>query len=276
MAATPKKPAAKPKAALAKAPLSKAAAKTAAPKAAKASGPPDYSIVVPVFDESGAAPTLAREIAAAFAGTAFELIFVDDASRDDTKAQLIALKAEIPQLRVLGHRKNAGQSRAVRTGVIASTAPIVVTLDGDGQNDPADAPRLAAALKAAGPEVGLIGGERAKRQDSWSKKYASRVANAARRAMLNDQTSDAGCGLKVFRRDAFLLLPYFDHLHRYLPAMMLREGYQVAFEKVNHRPRETGVSKYNNLGRLWASVGDMTGVMWLQRRGRNPSGWDEV
>ncbi|MBN9318380.1 MAG: dolichol-phosphate mannosyltransferase [Caulobacterales bacterium 68-7] len=237
---------------------------------------PDFSIVVPVFDESGAAPALAREIAAAFAGLSHEIIFVDDASRDDTKARLVALRAELPQLRVLGHRKNAGQSRAVRTGVLAARAPIVVTLDGDGQNDPADAPRLAQALKAAAPEVGLIGGERAKRQDDWSKKYASRIANAARRAMLNDETNDAGCGLKVFRRDAFLLLPFFDHLHRYLPAMMLREGYKVEFQKVNHRPRETGVSKYNNLGRLWASFGDMTGVMWLQRRGRNPGGWDEA
>ena len=241
-----------------------------------AAPPLEISVVVPVRDEEGAAAPLAEEIAAAFAGTAHEIIFVDDASRDDTRARLAALKARLPALRVLTHAKNAGQSRAVRTGVLAARAPIVVTLDGDGQNDPADAPRLAAALKAAGPEVGLIGGERRKRQDNWSKKYASRIANAARRAMLNDQTSDAGCGLKVFRRDAFLMLPFFDHLHRYLPAMMIREGYQVAFEKVNHRARETGVSKYNNLGRLWASVGDMTGVMWLQRRGRNPQGWDEV
>ncbi len=251
--------------------------KSAAPHAAAANDfPPNYAIVVPVFDESGAAPILAREIAAAFAGTNFEVIFVDDASHDDTKAQLIALKDEIPQLRVLGHRKNSGQSRAVRTGVLAARAPIIVTLDGDGQNDPADAPRLVAALEAAPPQLALIGGERQKRQDDWSKKYASRVANAARRALLNDGTNDAGCGLKVFRRDAFLMLPYFDHLHRYLPAMMLREGYEIAFEKVSHRPRQSGISKYNNLGRLWASVSDMTGVMWLQRRGRNPQGWDET
>jgi glycosyltransferase involved in cell wall biosynthesis len=236
---------------------------------------PDVSIVVPVYNEEGAAPDLAREIAAAFAGRNFEVIFVDDASKDATRAALTALKSEIPQLRVLGHHKNAGQSRAVRTGVLEARAPIVATLDGDGQNDPADAPRLTDRLAAAPAKLGLIGGERVKRQDSLSKKYASRIANAARRAMLNDQTSDAGCGLKVFRRDAFLRLPFFDHLHRYLPAMMLREGYEVAFEPVNHRHRTTGVSKYNNLGRLWASVSDMTGVMWLQRRGRNPQGWDE-
>jgi dolichol-phosphate mannosyltransferase len=236
---------------------------------------PAVSVVVPVYNEEGAAPDLAREIAAAYRGQAFEIIFVDDASKDGTRAALVALKSKIPQLRVLAHRKNSGQSRAVRTGVIAARAPIIATLDGDGQNDPADAPRLTKRLAAAPPTLGLIGGERVKRQDSYSKKYASKIANAARRALLKDQTNDAGCGLKVFRRDAFLLLPYFDHLHRYLPAMMLREGYEVAFEPVNHRHRTTGVSKYNNLGRLWASVSDMTGVMWLQRRGRNPQGWDE-
>ena len=246
-----------------------------AQSASRVAGTPDVSIVVPVYNEEGAAPNLAREIAAAFAGRDFEIIFVDDASQDATLAVLTALKPHIPQLRVLNHRKNAGQSRAVRTGVIAAHAPIVATLDGDGQNDPADAPRLTDRLAAGAPTLGLIGGERAKRQDSLSKKYASRVANAARRAILKDQTSDAGCGLKVFRRDAFLLLPYFDHLHRYLPAMMLREGYEVAFEPVNHRHRTSGVSKYNNLGRLWVSFADMRGVMWLQRRGRNPQGWDE-
>jgi len=244
---------------------------------AKAAGAePAVSIVVPVYNEEGAAPDLAREIAAAFRGRAFEIVFVNDASRDDTQGALTALKTEIPQLRVLNHRQNAGQSRAVRTGVLAARGPVIVTLDGDGQNDPADAPRLADRLASGPATLGLIGGERVKRQDSLSKKYASRIANAARRAMLKDQTSDAGCGLKVFRREAFLLLPYFDHLHRYLPAMMLREGYQVAFEPVNHRHRTSGVSKYNNLGRLWASLSDMTGVMWLQRRGRNPGGWDEA
>ena len=237
---------------------------------------PDVSIVVPVFDESGAAPTLAREIAAAFAGRNFEIVFVNDASRDDTAARLTALKGEIPQLRVLSHAKNAGQSRSVRTGVLGARGAVVVTLDGDGQNDPADAPRLVDRL-AAGPEtLALVGGERVKRQDSWSKRYASRFANGVRQKLLKDNATDTGCGLKVFRREAFLRLPYFDHLHRYLPAMMMREGYETAFEPVNHRARETGASKYTNFGRLKASFSDLIGVMWLQSRARQPGGVSEL
>ncbi|KQZ06395.1 dolichol-phosphate mannosyltransferase [Caulobacter sp. Root1455] len=243
---------------------------------ASASAIPDYSVVVPVFDEGGAAPALAREIAAAFAGENHEIIFIDDASRDDTKALLVALKAEIPQLRVLSHRKNSGQSRAVRSGVLAARAPIVITLDGDGQNDPADAPRLAKALKAAPPELALVGGERVKRQDSSAKRFASKFGNGVRKRMLKDTANDTGCGLKAFRREAFLRLPYFDHIHRYIPALMLREGYQVEFQPVNHRHRESGVSKYTNFGRLKASVSDLLGVMWLQTRARNPQGVDEV
>ena len=237
---------------------------------------PDYSVVVPVFDEGEAAPKLAREIAAAFAGEAYEMIFVDDASRDDTKARLVALKAEIPQLRVLGHRKNSGQSRAVRSGILAARGSIIVTLDGDGQNDPADAPRLAKAL-AAGPEnLALVGGERVKRQDSNAKRFASKFGNGVRKRLLKDTANDTGCGLKAFKREAFLRLPYFDHIHRYIPALMLREGYEVAFQPVNHRHRESGVSKYTNFGRLKASVSDLLGVMWLQSRARNPLGVDEV
>jgi dolichol-phosphate mannosyltransferase len=231
---------------------------------------PDFSIVVPVFDESGAAPALAREIAAAFAGRDFEILFVDDASRDDTRAALQALRPEIPQLRVLAHGRNAGQSRAVRTGVLAARAPIVITLDGDGQNDPADAPRLADRL-AAGPEtLAMVGGVRVRRQDSFAKRAGSKFANGVRQALLKDAAADTGCGLKAFRRDAFLRLPYFDHIHRFLPALMLREGYQIEFEPVGHRPRQAGRSKYTNLGRLWASVSDLAGVVWLRTRARNP------
>jgi glycosyltransferase involved in cell wall biosynthesis len=231
---------------------------------------PDVSVVVPVFDEEGAAPALAREIAAAFAGRRFELIFVDDASRDGTRAALEALRGEIPQLRVLAHAKNAGQSRAVRTGVLAARAPVVVTLDGDGQNDPADAPRLVDRLAAAPPALALVGGVRVKRRDTLAKRYASRFANAVRQALLHDAAADTGCGLKAFRREAFLRLPYFDHLHRFLPALMLREGYEAAFEPVGHRPRQAGRSKYTNLGRLWASLSDLGGVMWLNSRARDP------
>jgi dolichol-phosphate mannosyltransferase len=237
---------------------------------------PDVSVVVPVFDEGGNAPALAREIAAAFAGRNYEMVFVDDASRDNTRALLVALKAELPQLRVLAHGKNSGQSRAVRTGILGARAPIVVTLDGDGQNDPADAPALVDALVAGPPELTLVGGERVKRQDTVWKKLASRIGNGVRKRLLKDTANDTGCGLKAMRREAFLRLPYFDHIHRYLPALMLREGYQVAFRPVNHRPRGEGVSKYTNLGRLWASASDLFGVMWLQTRARNPQRVDEV
>jgi dolichol-phosphate mannosyltransferase len=237
---------------------------------------PDISVVVPVFDEEGAAPALAREIAAAFAGRNFEIVFVDDASRDGTRAALKALAAEIPQLRVLGHRKNSGQSRAIRSGILAARGAIIVTLDGDGQNDPADGPALVDALAAAPTELALVGGERVKRQDSQAKKIASRIGNGVRKRLLKDTANDTGCGLKAFRREAFLRLPYFDHIHRYLPALMIREGYRTEFRPVNHRHRQTGQSKYTNLGRLWASLSDLLGVMWLQSRARNPQGVDEA
>ncbi|WP_091736126.1 glycosyltransferase family 2 protein [Phenylobacterium immobile] len=236
---------------------------------------PQISVVVPVFDEEGAAPDLAREIATAFAGRAVEIIFVDDASRDGTRAALQAVKADIPTLRVLSHAANAGQSRAVRTGVLAARGAIIVTLDGDGQNDPADGPGLVDALLNGPADLALVGGERVKRQDSAAKKWASRLGNGVRRRMLRDTARDTGCGLKAFRREAFLRLPYFDHIHRYLPALMLREGYQTAFQPVNHRHRMSGRSKYTNLGRLWASVSDLAGVMWLQGRLRQPGKVEE-
>jgi dolichol-phosphate mannosyltransferase len=237
---------------------------------------PEISIVVPVHNEEGAAADLAREIARAFAGRNFEIVFVDDASRDSTRASLSNLKAELAELRVLFHHKNAGQSRAVRTGIMGSRGRVIVTLDGDGQNDPADAPRLVDRLIAGGPGLGLVGGRRAKRQDSTAKRLASRFGNGVRRRLLQDRTDDTGCGLKVFYREGFLRLPYFDHIHRYLPALMIREGFDVAFEDVNHRHRTSGLSKYNNLGRAWVSISDLMGVMWLQARARNPESVGEV
>jgi glycosyltransferase involved in cell wall biosynthesis len=237
---------------------------------------PEISVVVPVYNEEGAAVALAEEIAAAFAGSPHEIIFVDDASRDGTRESLLAARERLPQLRVLGHRRNAGQSRAVRTGVLAARGEVVVTLDGDGQNNPADAPRLVARLRAGPPELGLVGGQRLKRQDTAAKRWASRAANNIRKGLLKDEADDTGCGLKAFRREAFLRLPYFDHVHRYLPALMLREGYRVAFEDVSHRARTTGASKYTNLGRLWASLSDLLGVMWLRSRARNPEGAEEL
>jgi dolichol-phosphate mannosyltransferase len=231
---------------------------------------PDISIVVPVHDEAGAAGPLAREIAAAFAGRSHEIIFVDDASRDSTLAELRALTTELPTLRVLGHGANAGQSRAVRTGVLAARGQVVVTLDGDGQNPPADAPKLVDALLAAPPQVALVGGVRQKRQDSEAKLWASRWANRIRKRLLGDDADDTGCGLKAFRRDVFLRLPYFDHIHRYLPALVIREGFENRYLPIGHRHRDTGRSKYTNWGRLKASVSDILGVMWLKTRSRRP------
>ena len=237
--------------------------------------PPDIAVVVPVHDEEGAAPALAREIVRAFAGRRVEVVFVDDASRDGTRAALLALRTELPALRVLAHARNAGQSRAVRTGVRAARAPVIVTLDGDGQNDPADGPALADAL-LADPALGLVGGRRAKRRDTAAKRWASRVANDVRKRLLHDDADDTGCGLKAFRRDAFLQLPYFDHMHRYLPALMKRDGWEVAFRDVGHRARESGRSKYTNLGRLADAASDLWGVMWLARRARDPGPPEEL
>ena len=238
----------------------------------------EFSVVVPVHDEAGNAGPLAREIAQALEGRSFEIIFVDDASRDDTRAELAALKRELPMLRLVGHRKNAGQSRAVHTGVRAARAAIIGTVDGDGQNDPADLPRLLARLTRPDAPSGLamIGGKRAKRQDSWSKRWASQIANKVRKAALKDGADDSGSGIKVFKREAFLLLPYFDHMHRFMAALMQREGYAVEFLEVNHRQRGAGRSKYTNLGRLAANMSDLFGVMWLQSRARSPGGADEL
>ncbi|WP_374598617.1 glycosyltransferase family 2 protein [Brevundimonas sp.] len=236
---------------------------------------PDISVVVPVHNEQGAAAPLAREIAAAFQGRSYEMVFVDDASRDETLSELRALMADLPTLRVLSHATNAGQSRAVRTGVMAARAPIVVTLDGDGQNPPADAPRLADLLASSPATVGLVGGVRSKRQDTEAKRWASRWANRIRKKLLADDADDTGCGLKAFRRDVFLRLPYFDHIHRYLPALMIREGYQNLYLDVDHRHREVGQSKYTNWGRLMASISDLMGVVWLKSRSRQPGSISE-
>ena len=236
---------------------------------------PDISVVVPVHDEQGAAGPLAREIAAAFNGRSYEMVFVDDASRDGTLAELRAAMADLPALRVLSHGSNAGQSRAVRTGVLAARGAIIVTLDGDGQNPPADAPKLADLLAASPSTVALVGGRRAKRQDSEAKRQASLWANRIRRKLLGDDADDTGCGLKAFRREVFLRLPYFDHLHRYLPALMIREGYRNLYLDVDHRHRETGRSKYTNWGRLVASLSDLLGVMWLKSRSRQPGAISE-
>ncbi len=241
-------------------------------------GRPEFSVVSPVRNEAENVDQLVREIASALSGRAFEIIFVDDASQDDTRARLQSLKAEVPQLRVLGHRKNAGQSRAVRTGVAAARGGIIVTLDGDGQNDPADIPGMLAQLNRsdAPQDLALIQGKRAKRVDSGWKKMGSRLANNVRRSVLKDANSDSGCGMRAFRRDAYMLLPYFDHMHRYLPALMMSEGLRVEERPVGHRARQHGRSNYTNFGRLADAVSDLRGVMWLRKRRRSPGGVDEI
>jgi dolichol-phosphate mannosyltransferase len=225
------------------------------------------SVVVPVKDEAGNVGPLAREIAVALAGESHEILFIDDGSSDGTAQALTALKTEIPQLRVLRHSRNLGQSRGIRTGVLAAKGDIIVTLDGDGQNDPADIPKLLTVLRAGG-DVGMVSGVRVKRKDTTSRRIASRLGNGFRNLMLGDGASDTGCGLKVFRRQAFLELPYFDHIHRFLIALVQRDGWKVRYVPVNHRPRLTGASKYTNLGRMLVSFHDLLGVRWLQRRHR--------
>jgi dolichol-phosphate mannosyltransferase len=236
------------------------------------------SVVVPVKDEAGNAGALAREIKSALSGVASEseIVFVDDGSADATVEELAAVRAEVPELRILKHGGNLGQSRAIRTGVKAARGDIIVTLDGDGQNDPADMPKLLAAFEQAPPEVGMIAGQRLTREDSWQKRAASRQANRLRRWLLDDKARDTGCGLKAFRRAAFLELPYFDHMHRYLISLMLREGYEVRFVDVHHRPRHRGRSKYGVWDRFKVGVPDLLGVLWLKRRFRGPAETKEL
>jgi glycosyltransferase involved in cell wall biosynthesis len=230
----------------------------------------ELSVVVPVKDEAANVALLAREVAAALAPEkAHEIIFVDDGSADGTGAALAALKPEIASLRILRHGRNLGQSRAIRTGVLAARGDVIITLDGDGQNDPADIPRLLRVLEAE-PAVGLVSGVRVKRKDTASRRLASRLGNRFRNWMLKDGAADTGCGLKAIRRELFLALPYFDHIHRYLIALAQREGWQVRFVPVNHRPRLAGRSKYTNLGRLLVSANDLLGVRWLLKRHGGP------
>jgi dolichol-phosphate mannosyltransferase len=234
------------------------------------------SVVVPVKDEAANVGPLAREIAAALVGEApHEIIFVDDGSSDGTPEALRALKTEIPALRVLRHDRNLGQSRGIRSGAMAAKGDILITLDGDGQNDPADIPRLLRALEAE-PNIGLVSGVRTKRQDTASRRLASRAGNAFRNWMLKDGATDTGCGLKAFRRDLFLAMPYFDHIHRFLIALAIREGWEVRFVPVNHRARTAGQSKYTNFGRLLVSGADLLGVRWLLRRHRGRAGIEEL
>jgi dolichol-phosphate mannosyltransferase len=226
---------------------------------------PAVSVVVPVRNEAGNIAALVAEIDAALAGTDYEIVYVNDGSTDSTEAELTALMARQPRLRQIRHKQSCGQSAAVRTGVAHARAPLVVTLDGDGQNDPAFLPRLLAVLNEKS-RIGLVAGQRTGRKDTGFKKLQSRIANGVRSFVLRDGTRDTGCGLKAFRRDLFLSLPYFDGLHRFLPALVRREGYEIGYVDVIARQRRHGVSNYGMWDRLWIGILDLFGVWWLVRR----------
>jgi len=227
-------------------------------------------VVVPVHNEADNVEGLIEEIHAALQGQeSFEVVFIDDASDDDTAQRLTRLVRRLPRLRVLRHRRNCGQSTAIATGVRHARGHLVATLDGDGQNDPADLPALLARWdgeSAAGPQPLLLAGWRAQRRDTWLRRISSRVANGVRSRLLADATPDTGCGLKLFEREAFLALPFFDHMHRFLPALFVRAGGRVVSVPVRHRPRLLGRSHYGVWNRLWVGIVDLIGVSWLRRR----------
>lgn len=232
--------------------------------------PSQLSVVVPVRNEQDNVAGLVSEINTALSGLIqHEIIYVDDGSTDETFTRLKQLKNQFPQLSIVRHKQSCGQSTAVRTGVKAAQYDWVATLDGDGQNDPADLPKLLAALGAG---VELVGGNRrASRRDTWVKRMSSVIANGVRSRMLNDDTPDTGCGLKLFLRSAFLDLPYFDHMHRFLPALIKRRGGKIKSVAVSHRNREYGKSNYGTLDRLMVGLVDLLGVAWLQRRAKIPT-----
>jgi len=235
---------------------------------------PDLAVVVPVKNEADNILPLIVEIEAALTGKLeFEIVYVDDGSDDATAALLDEARRDHPRLTVVRHRASCGQSQAIATGVRVATAPLIATLDGDGQNDPADIPALLERWRQADAALRpglMIAGWRAQRRDTASRRIASRLANAIRASLLGDDTPDTGCGTKLFPRALFLDLPRFDHMHRFLPALVLRAGGAVVSVKVNHRPRQRGASKYGNLRRALVGIPDLLGVMWLMRRSRNP------
>jgi dolichol-phosphate mannosyltransferase len=227
------------------------------------------SVVVPVFNEAENIAPLVHEIVSALRGLIpFEIIYIDDCSKDHSKLVLQQLQLEIPELQSFSHATQSGQSTAIRNGVKLARGKWISTLDGDGQNDPADIPKLLAARDNANAQIKLFAGWRVERKDTGSKRWASKIANAIRSSLLKDETPDTGCGIKLFERAVFLDLPYFDHMHRYLPALVKRAGFQSLSVPVNHRERSSGVSKYNNLGRAWVGISDLRGVSWLIKRSK--------
>jgi dolichol-phosphate mannosyltransferase len=226
-------------------------------------------VVIPMRNEAGNVGLLVREIEEALGGeTDFEVICVDDGSNDGTGDELARLAREKSFLRPFRHAGSCGQSCAVRTGAMAARGDIIVTLDGDGQNDPAYIPRLLEAMAAGGPRVGLVAGQRLGRKDTGFKRWQSRTANGIRAFVLKDGTRDTGCGLKAIRRNVYLGLPYFDALHRFMPALVSRDGFSIAYVDVVDRPRYSGTSNYGFFDRLWVGILDLIGVWWLIRRRR--------
>jgi len=241
-------------------------ARTASVAKAVAELPPQLSVVIPVYNEEGNLGPLMDEIEAALGGRLrYEVVVVDDGSSDGTGVELAAFGSERSRLRVVHHDRNRGQSAAIHSGVHASAAPVIAVLDGDGQNDPADIPSMFGRLKCV-PQLRMVVGERRVRHDGPVRCWSSRVANAVRSRILRDGIRDTGCGMKVFYRDDFLALPAFDHMHRFLPALIQRQGGRVLSIPVNHRPRRIGVSKYGIGNRLWVGITDMLGVVWLNKR----------
>ena len=236
--------------------------------------PKKLSVVVPVRNEQDNVAPLVAEIDVALKGFTHEIVYVNDGSTDETHVRLQQLQTQYPQLRIVRHANSCGQSTAVRSGVKAAKYDWIATLDGDGQNDPADIPKLVDALEEG---VWLVGGNRRKsRRDTWIKRMSSVIANTVRSKMLRDDTPDTGCGLKLFNKAAFLDLPYFDHMHRFLPALIKRAGGQIRSVHVSHRNREFGKSNYGTLDRLMVGIVDLFGVAWLQRRAKLPVIIDEM
>ncbi|MGE3769735.1 MAG: glycosyltransferase family 2 protein [Bdellovibrionales bacterium] len=234
---------------------------------------PDYSIVIPMMNEAGNVLPLADAVADAMQGHDYELILVDDASRDTTVSEMQQAKAAHPRIRIIRHAENRGQSRGLLTGIQAARGAWIITLDGDMQNPPSEIPKLIAI--APHDMHGAVCGIRVKRQDTGARRWASRWANNIRRSILNDDCPDTGCSLKMFPRETFLRLPYFDHMHRYLPVLFKLYGLPLSYVNVAHQPRTVGVSKYSNWQRALVGITDLIGVRWLQRRTRIVKSWED-
>jgi glycosyltransferase involved in cell wall biosynthesis len=248
------------------------------PASPTAPAAPEITLVIPALNERDNIAPLVAEIVSALDGKlAFEVVFVDDGSTDGTPEEIARVMREEPRVRALAHDRRCGKSAALLTGVRAARAPLVATLDADRQNDPADLPAMLAAYRdAPAGTVGCVAGQRVKRRDTLLKRFSSRIANRVRRGFLKDDTRDTGCGLKLFPRDAFLAMPHFEGMHRFLPALAKRQGLAIRLVGVQDRPRAAGTTKYGLWNRLWVGIGDMLAVWWLIRRHRRPQKTTEI